>query len=127
MFAFIYFLCTATYDIISATAIVMPGNQVALSAHYHDYSAAKGALFCFVFITESGGVDFSRSAFFLLLDRNASYSHTLPFDLHMGHYRLFVYDIELNGTLSTGVGYPADEDNITSTGEGHGDKYDYCD
>ena len=59
-----------------------------------------------MFITDSGDVDFSRS-FLLALDRNTSQNHTLPFDLYPGHYRVYVYDIEHDGTLNNGVGYPA--------------------
>ena len=73
---------------------------------YSKSSTASGALFSFVFITDSGDVDFSRS-FFLALDRNTSHNYTLPFDLYPGHYRVHVYDIERDGTLHNGVGYPA--------------------
>ena len=80
--------------------------RVALTATYSEHSTASGALFSFVFITDSGDVDFSRS-FLLALDRNTSHNHTLPFDLYPGHYRVYVYDIEYDGTLQNGVGYPA--------------------
>ena len=73
---------------------------------YSEVSDASGALFSFVFITDSGDVDFGRS-FLLALDRNTSHNHTLPFDLYPGHYRVYVYDIEHDGTLHNGVGYPA--------------------
>ena len=59
-----------------------------------------------MFITDSGNLDFSRS-FLLALDRNTSHNHTLPFDLYPGRYRVYVYDIEHDGTLHNGVGYPA--------------------
>ena len=61
-----------------------------------------------MFIDDNGDVDFTRSAL-LALDRNTSLHHTLPFNLYPGQYRVFVYDIESDGTLSNGVGYPADE------------------
>jgi hypothetical protein len=70
---------------------------------YSEYSTASGALFSFVFITNRGDVDFSRS-FLLTLDKNTS---LLPFDLYPGLYRIYVYNIEQDGTLSNGVGYPA--------------------
>ena len=73
---------------------------------YSDHSTASGALFSFVFITDSGDVDFNRS-FLLALDRNTSHNHTLPCDLYPGHYRVYVYDIEHDGTLHNGAGYPA--------------------
>ena len=81
-------------------------NGIKLETAYFDKSDASGALYSFVFITDGGYVDFSRS-FLLALDRNTSHNHTLPFDLHPGRYRMFVYDIEHNGTLNNGVGYPA--------------------
>ena len=59
-----------------------------------------------MFITDSGDVDFSRS-FLLALDKNTSHNHTLPFELYPGQYRVYVYDIEHDGTLNNGVGYPA--------------------
>ena len=73
---------------------------------YSDHSTASGALYSFVFITESGDVDFSRS-FLLALDRDTSRNYTLPFHLYPGHYRVYVYDIEQDATLHNGVGYPA--------------------
>ena len=73
---------------------------------YSKSSTASGAMFSFVFITDSGDVDFCRSIL-LALDRNTSHNHTLPFDLYPGHYRVYVYDIERDGTLHNGVGYPA--------------------
>ena len=77
-----------------------------ISTQFCKGSAVSGALFSFVFLTEDGGVDFNRSAL-LALDRNTSLNHTLPFNLHPGHYRVYVYDIEQDGTLSNGVQYPA--------------------
>ena len=60
-----------------------------------------------MFIDDNGDVDFTRSVF-LALDRNStSLHHTLPFNLYPGQYRVFVYDIESDGTLSNGAGYPA--------------------
>ena len=60
-----------------------------------------------MFIDDNGDVDFTRSVP-LTLDRNTSLHHTLPFNLlYPGQYRVFVYDIESDGTLSNGVGYPA--------------------
>ena len=59
-----------------------------------------------MFIDDNGDVDFTRSVL-LALDRNTSLHHTLPFNLYPGQYRVFVYDIESDGTLYNGVGYPA--------------------
>jgi hypothetical protein len=73
---------------------------------FSEHSTASGALISFAFITENGGVDFSRS-FLLALDRNTSFNHTLSSDQYPGKYRVCVYDIEHNGALANGVGYPA--------------------
>ena len=81
----------------------MQEQAIVIKALYSEHSTASGALFSFVF---SGDVDFRRS-FLLALDRNTSHNYTLPFDLYPGHYRVYVYDIEHDGTLNNGVGYPA--------------------
>jgi hypothetical protein len=101
-----------------------PTGNVVLTTLYSENSAAKGALFSFVFITDSGDVDFSKS-FLLALDRNASRNHTLPFNLCPGLYRVHVYDIEENGAFSNGMGYPADEDEIVSIEGGQGNIFSY--
>ena len=77
--------------------------MVGISTQYSECFTTSGALFSFVYITESGDVDFSRS-FLLPLNRN---NHTLPFDLERGHYRVYAYDIEHDGILPDGEGYPA--------------------
>ena len=59
-----------------------------------------------VFLSLSDEVDPSRAAY-LALSRMASLRHALPFSLSAGGYRVFVYDIESDGTLASGVGYPA--------------------
>ena len=94
-------------------------NSIMITAHYSEHSDASGALFSFVFITENGDVDFTRSNL-LALDRNTSLNHTLPFDLYPGHYRVYVYDIECNRTLSNGLQYPAMTDELIITGNGQG-------
>ena len=96
--------CLGTHDIIDVD--IEQVNGIVVTAVYSEYSTASGALFSFVLITDSGDVDFSRS-FLLALDRNTSHNHTLSFDLYPGHYRVYVNDIEYDGTLHNGVGYPA--------------------
>jgi hypothetical protein len=73
---------------------------------YSEYSYAAGALLILVFLDNSGTVDFTKSAF-LLLDGNTSLDYILPFQLYPGRYKLLVSDIEHNGILDIGVGYPA--------------------
>ena len=91
---------------MDASILVVERDEAIFTVNHFGHSPARGALFSFVSITNSGDVDFNRS-FFLPWDRNISHNHTLPFCLSSGHYRMFVYDIEHNGTLRTGVGYPA--------------------
>ena len=92
-------------------------HEIEIETIYCDLSTASGALLSFVFITENGDVDFTRSAL-LALDRNTSLNHTLPFNLYPGHYRVYVYDIERNGTILNGVGYPAVTEELTITQNG---------
>ena len=96
-------LSVGTHDVLSA-ATILARNRLTLYTMYSDHSTASGALFSFVFIADSGDVDFSRS-FLLALD--SSHNHTLPFDLYPGQYRVYVYDIENDGTVHNRVGYPA--------------------
>ena len=95
-----------THDILNATTTETEGHAIVITTLYSEHSDARGALFDFVFIDDNGDVDFTRSVL-LALDRNSSLHYTLPFNLYPGQYRLFVYDIESDGTLSNGVGYPA--------------------
>lgn len=70
---------------------------------------------CIIFVNiDNEDVDFTKSAI-LTLDRNTSFNHRLSFHLplEIGYYAVFVYDIESDGTLSNGVGYPASEVYLT--------------
>ena len=95
-----------THDILNATTTETDDDAIVITTLYSEHSDARGALFDFVFIDDNGDVDFTRSVL-LALDRNTSLHHTLPFNLYPGQYRVFAYDIESDGTLSNGVGYPA--------------------
>ena len=81
----------------------MDEQSVTLSAAYSEHSCAAGALLILVFINDNGAVGFT----FLALNRTASLDHTLSFHMPPGQYRVLVYDIESDGTLASGVGYPA--------------------
>ena len=100
-----------THDILNATTTETDDDAIVITTLYSEHSDARGALFDFVFIDDNGDVDFTRSVL-LALDRNTSLHHTLPFNLYPGQYRVFVYDIESDGTLSNGVGYPAVTDEL---------------
>jgi hypothetical protein len=103
-----YYETLGTHDVVNSTVFVTETGITITSAAYSEHSTASGVLYNFVYISVKGGVDFSRSAL-LALDRNSSYNHTLPFNLYPGHYRVYVYDIEHDRTLSNGVGFPAKE------------------
>ena len=65
-----------------------------------------GALICFIFIENGININFRRSAV-VTLDKNIALDYELPFSLFQGVYQVFAYDIEEDGTLTNGVGYPA--------------------
>ena len=102
-----------------------PSNAVEVFAEYVENSNATGVLFNFVY-DDGVGVS-SNSSAFLPLDRDTSQNYTLPFDLYPGRYTLCVYDIEHDGMLSTGVGYPAVYGELTVTSNGKYAKPLYCD
>ena len=112
---------------MNISVIHKKSGEIILYTVFSKFSTASGALFSFVFIADSGDVDFSRS-FLLALDRNTSHNHTLPFDLHPGHYRMYVYDIEHDGTLHNGVGYPAVTEEIAlfTNLTNHGNGFQVC-
>ena len=84
--------------------------SVSVTVSYSEQSCAAGALLVLVFM-DSGTVDFTKTAF-LALSRNTSLQHTLSFQLPPGQYGVLVYDIESDGTLASGVGYPAVESEL---------------
>ena len=99
-----FLLHTGTHDVKNIS--LQNDGGVRIKTEYSEQSNASGALFTFIFITESGDVDFNRS-YLVALDRDTSLNYTLPFDLYPGYYRVYVYDIECDGMLANGVGYPA--------------------
>ena len=103
----------------AATTSVLGSGRVKIMTTYPRPSNARGALFIFGFITNSGDVDFNIS-FLIALNRNTSHNHTLPFDFYPGRYRMYVYDIEYDAKLHDGVGYPAVTAEIFVGGNGQG-------
>ncbi len=94
----------------------MDEQSVTVSVAYSEHSCAAGALVIFVFMNDCETVGFS----FLALNRTASLSYTLPFELPPGQYGVFVYDIESDGTLVSGVGYPAVNREMVTSGTTQG-------
>ena len=106
---------TGTHDIqelrLTLHGMMMDEQSVRVSAAYSEHSCAAGVLLIFVFTNDCGSVGFT----FLALNRTASLDYTLPFDLPPGQHRVLVYDIESDGTLSSGVGYPAVNRELVTT------------
>lgn len=90
-------------------------HTVDITASYYEHSYASGALFTFVFV-DDGFVDFTKQILITIEKDDLSQNHTLSFGLSAGQYKAFVYDIELDGTLFSGVGYPAVTEEFLTTG-----------
>ena len=107
---------TGTHDIRDVT---VDNTSRLLTIEYFEYSTAKGALVIIICINEDGSVNFTRSSY-LSIDRNASLNYTLLIDAP-GLCDVYVKDIEENGRLHNGVGYPASRDQFTITGNSQGE------
>ena len=107
-----------THYIRSITTIIET-NETKITTQYFEESSASGALYVLVFVTNDGDVDFAKSVL-LALDKDISLNYTLTFSLSPGGYRVFVYDIEQDGTLPSGVGYPAVRSELITSGNHQG-------
>ena len=85
--------------------IVVDNVSHTVSSEYFEHSTAIGAL-CII--------DKDSSSRYLSLDRTSNH-YTLPGDLAPGLHYVFAYDIESDGTLHNGVGYPASTKQFTVT------------
>ena len=103
-------LITGTHA-IREVAIVIVDDQIIIKTDYFEHSSASGALYIFVPLDVSGAVDLTRTVY-LALDRNTSQNYMLPFSLSGERVAVFVYDIESNGTLASGLEYPAVENEL---------------
>lgn len=83
---------------VGASIMENSNGFIEVATIYSENSNARGALLNFIFLD-----NFTQSIF-IALDRT---SNVLPFRILPGFYKIFVYDIEHNGALSNGVGYPA--------------------
>ena len=82
-------------------------GEIIVSLTYNSLadSNAGGALLSFIPVTDDK-VNFTGSAL-ISMNKETSRNYTLPFSLSPGGYRVFVYDIEHDGTLPSDVNYPA--------------------
>ena len=111
---------TGTHDIRDAT---VDNTSRLLTTEYFEYSKAKGALVIIICMDKDGSVNFSRSSY-LSIDRNTSLNYTLLIEAP-GLCDVFVNDIENDGRLIKGVGYPASRDQFTIAGNSQGEAVHY--
>ena len=81
----------------------MENSTVTIS--YVENTKAKGAL-CILISVHDRRVDFN-SSLFVFIRRNEELSIAMPHYLRPGQYDVISYDVESNGKLLPGVGYPA--------------------
>ena len=89
----------------------MENSTVTIS--YVENTKAKGAL-CILISVSDGRVDLNSSVF-IIIQRNEKLSISM---LRSGKYDVLSYDVESNGRLLPGVGYPAyvQKINVIQTG-----------
>ena len=104
------FINSGTHGVMSSL-IFWRRNRVKVITSYFQHRNTCGALLMFLF----NGSDFTRSTI-LALDQTTSFSYTIPFNLYPGRYKVFVYDIEQDGVLHSGVEYPAVTAEVTING-----------
>ena len=88
-----------THDVVNV--VVSRSNGIQISTVYSEHADARGALLSIV-REDSESIDL-----IIPLNRSVSSNYTLSFTLYPGQYRVVVYDIEQDGTMHSGVGYPA--------------------
>lgn len=106
-----------THDIQSLQIVIkesIPNAMVVYSKH----SCAAGALLIFALIQldlSGSNVHITRSTYLAVNRITSLNNYTLPC-AYSGQYRVFVYDIESDGTLASGVGYPAVTTELITSG-----------
>ncbi len=96
-----------THGVEAANIAYVGQDEIRITISYSRFSFESGVLVSLISDGASPNVvNFTRSVT-LTLDRNTSLDYVLPFELFPGSYRMFIYDIEQDGTLRNGVGYPA--------------------
>ena len=88
-----------------------------INVSYVENTRAKGAL-CILISVRDGRVDFDSSVF-VFIRSNEEMPIAMPLYLRPGKYDVACYDVESNGRLPPGVGYPAyvQRISITQTGK----------
>ena len=83
-----------------------------VNVFYVEKTRAKGAL-CILISVCDRGVDLNSSVFIFIPKRNES--HISMLYLNPGKYDVVCYDVESNGRLLPGIGYPAYVQRINNT------------
>ena len=110
--------CNAgTHDIMDVL-VNSNGNIIEVVVTFFAVSTARGAVMNCVSVNDSGEINITSSVL-LTLERINSTAIT-SFSLYPGQYQVFVYDIEQDGTLSSGIGYPAITDQLLVSGNRNG-------
>ena len=94
------------------------GNTIEVVVTFFAESTARGAVMNCVSVNDSAEINITSSVL-LTLERFNSTAMT-SFNLYPGQYQVLVYDIEQDGTLSSGVGYPAITDQLLVSGNRNG-------
>ena len=102
-----------THDIMDVL-VNSNGNTLQVVVTFFAESTARGAVMNCVSVNESGEINITSSVL-LTLERINSIAMS-SFNLYPGQYQVFVCDIEQEGTLSSGVGYPAVTDQLLVSG-----------
>ena len=100
------------------TLLSSNGNTLEVVVTFFAESTARGAVMNCVSVNESGEINITSSVL-LMLERINS-TAMASFNLYPGQYQVLVYDIEQDGTLSSGVGYPAITDQLLVSGNRNG-------
>ena len=86
------------------TLLSSNGNTLEVVVTFFAESTARGAVMNCVSVNESGEINITSSVL-LMLERINS-TAMASFNLYPGQYQVLVYDIEQDGTLSSGVRLP---------------------
>ena len=96
-------------------------NEIGVKVTYFDPASESGVIVAFISDGDDPQfVNFTRSIT-VALDRSTSVNYTLPFQLYPGQHRVLVYDVEEDGTLQEGIGYPAFDGRITASDNSEGE------
>ena len=97
---------------------VSHNNTTEVIVNFFADSTTRGAVMNYASISASGVVNFTSSV--LLTLERINDTATTFIDLYPGEYSVYFYDIEQDGQLSLGEGYPAVTDQVLASGNKQG-------